>query len=35
MIKEDYQNVNIEVIEFDGTDVIVTSNGEGGPVVPG
>lgn len=31
MIKEDYQDLYIEVQEFDTTDVIVTS--EGGPIV--
>ena len=32
MIKEDYQDLYIEVQEFDTTDVIVTSD-EGGPIV--
>ena len=31
MYKEEYQNVNIEVIVFDAEDVIVTS--EDGPIV--
>lgn len=33
MIKEEYQDLYIEVQEFDTTDVIVTSEGEGGPIV--
>lgn len=34
MIKEDYQDLHIEIHAFDTIDVIVTSDDEGGPIVP-
>ena len=33
MIKEEYRAVDLEVITFDAADVIVTSDGDEGPVV--
>lgn len=34
MLKEEYQELHIEIEKFDTVDVIVTSDDEGGPIVP-